>query len=59
MHDAIVRRPTLVLLAANLLGSVWYLTAVSPSWAIPVERESGITSLRGPSSLIKPDNEFI
>jgi hypothetical protein len=31
----------------NLLGSVWYLKAVSPSWTIPVERENGITSITG------------
>ena len=40
-------RRTLVLLAINLLGSIGYLTAVSPSWAIPEERESGIHSITG------------
>lgn len=31
----------------NLVGSVGYLVAVSPSWAIPVERENGIHSITG------------
>lgn len=44
---AILRRRTLLLLVINLLGSIWYLIAVSPSWAIPEERESGIHSITG------------
>ena len=44
---AFALRRTLVLLAINLLGSVGYLIAVSPSWAIPEERESGIHSITG------------
>src|SRR3954452_1533094 len=44
---AVARRRTLVLLAVNLLGSILYLIAVSPSWAIPIERESGINSITG------------
>ena len=41
------RRRNLVLLAANLLGSIGYLIAVSPSWAIAIEREDGIHSITG------------
>jgi hypothetical protein len=44
---AVPRRRRLLLLAANLLGSIWYLIAVSPSWAISQERESGIHSITG------------
>jgi hypothetical protein len=44
---AFPRRRPLVLLAINLLGSIGYLIAVSPSWAIPEERESGINSITG------------
>jgi hypothetical protein len=43
----IPRRRSLVLLAVNLLGSIWYLIAVSRSWAIPDERRSGIHSVTG------------
>jgi len=45
--SSISRRRTLVLLAINLLGSIGYLIAVSASWAIPEERESGIHSITG------------
>jgi hypothetical protein len=31
----------------NLIGSIGYLIAVSPSWAIPEEREAGIHSSTG------------
>ena len=44
---AVPPRRTLFLPAVNLLGSIWYLIAVSPSWAIPEERESGIHSITG------------
>jgi hypothetical protein len=44
---AVPRWRPLLLLAANLLGSIWYLIAVSPSWAIPEERKSGIHSITG------------
>lgn len=44
---AVPRRRTLGLLAVNLLGSIWYLIAVSSSWAIPEEREAGIHSITG------------
>lgn len=45
--QAFAVRRTLVLLAINLLGSIGYLIAVSASWAIPIERESGIHSITG------------
>jgi hypothetical protein len=37
----------LILLALNVLGAIGYLIAVSPSWAIPEEHESGIHSISG------------
>ena len=47
MQAAFPHRRPLVLLAINLLGSIGYLIAVSPSWAIPEERASGIYSVTG------------
>ncbi len=44
---AVSRLRALVLLVINLLGSIGYLIAVSTSWAIPQERESGIHSITG------------
>jgi hypothetical protein len=41
------RRGILGFLAVNVLGAIGYLIAVSPSWAIPQERESGIHSITG------------
>ena len=35
------------LAVANLLGSIGYLIAVSPSWAIQIERDNGIHSVTG------------
>jgi len=41
------QRAIFALVAVNLLGAIGYLVAASPSWAIPVERESGIHSITG------------
>jgi hypothetical protein len=41
------RKGTLSLLAANVLGAIGYLVAVSLSWAIPEERAAGIQSITG------------
>jgi hypothetical protein len=45
--NIVARRQNLVLLAANLLGSIGYLIAVSSTWAIPIERQNRIHSITG------------
>ncbi len=39
-----VLRLSLTLLMVNVIGTIIYLVAVSPSWAIPQERELGLHS---------------
>ena len=40
-------RLSIALLVVNVIGAVVYLIGVSPSWAIPQERELGIHSTTG------------
>ncbi len=41
------RRVGIVLFIVNVLGALFYLWAVSPSWAIPEERAQGVYSVTG------------
>jgi len=41
------RQLNLMLFAANIIGAMIYLRAVSPSWAIPEERAHGVYSVTG------------